>query len=118
MNAEIVVSQSFKPSTGSEELSFRVSRVLLKKLSMDIGDRADVLFDESQDLWMIKKINSEKNGYAISGKKEGGPTGLIRYTLKPGHAKLTDNRADLPIKKVADESTFKFNDNSLIFSLK
>ena len=45
-NSAIVVTQSYKPSTKSEELSFRISLSVLSRIGMNIGDRADVLFDE------------------------------------------------------------------------
>jgi hypothetical protein len=112
-SALVVVSQSYKPSTKSEELSFRLPSSVLSKIDLNIGDRADVLFDEETKVWMIIK---EKNGFSISGKK-GGPTGLIRYTLKEGHARLTNERSDLPVKKESDDSTVTYNKDSIVFRL-
>lgn len=59
-----------------------------------IGDKADVLRDDKNDLDDKK---NEKEGFTISGKS-GGPTGLIRYTLKNGHYKLTEIKTELPFK--------------------
>jgi hypothetical protein len=114
--AEVVVSQTYKPSTKSEELSIRVATNLLESAGMEIGSKVDVLYDDDASIWMVKKVGSD--GYAISGKK-GGPTGLIRYTLKPGHHKLTEERADLPVKINGDMSSVAINDNEkyFIFSL-
>ena len=110
--AEVVVSQTYKPSTKSEELSIRVATNLVEKAGMEIGSKVDVLYDDYASIWMVKKIGSD--GYAISGKK-GGPTGLIRYTLKPGHHKLTEERADLPVKIDGDMNSVTINSNEKYF---
>jgi hypothetical protein len=110
--AEVVVSQTYKPSTKSEELSIRVATNLLESAGMEIGSKVDVLYDDYASIWMIKKVGSD--GYAISGKK-GGPTGLIRYTLKPGHHKLTEERADLPVKIDGDMDSVTINGNEKYF---
>jgi hypothetical protein len=114
--AEVVVSQTYKPSTKSEELSIRVATNILESAGMEIGSKVDVLYDDDASRWMVKKVGSD--GYAISGKK-GGPTGLIRYTLKPGHHKLTEERADLPVKINGDMNSVTINSNEkyFIFSL-
>lgn len=112
--ASIVVSQTYKPSTKSEEFSVRISADLMGKIGLLMGDKVDVLRDEECDLWMIQKCGSD--GFTVAGKDEA-PTGLIRYTLKPGHERLSENRADLPIKLECDESSLKIADGSVIFSL-
>jgi len=113
----IMVAQTYKPSTKSEGLSIRVNCELLEKVGLEIGDRVDVLYDKDDSLWMLKK--SGRDGFSIAGKK-GGPTGLIRYTLKPGHHRLTHERADLPVKLFADMGSVQFQllSNSIIFKLK
>jgi hypothetical protein len=113
-SAQIVVSQSYKPSTKSEELSLRVDIKLLEKIGLGIGIRADVLFDPEYNCWMVQKAS--RDGFTISGKV-GGPTGLIRYTLKSGHARLSDDRASLPIKIDADEASIIVNTDSFMFML-
>jgi hypothetical protein len=113
--AKVVISQSYKPSSGSEELSVRVDINLLSKVGLLIGDRADVLFDKTTNQWMVKK--SGKGGFKISGKN-GAPKGLIRYTLKEGHTKLSDERSSLPVKKELDESSLVVGDDNFIFMLK
>jgi hypothetical protein len=114
--ADVVVSQTYKPSTKSEELSIRVATNILVSAGMEIGSKVDVLYDDDASRWMVKKVGSD--GYAISGKKDG-PTGLIRYTLKPGHHKLTEERADLPVKINGDMNSVTINGNEkyFIFSL-
>lgn len=112
-NAVVVVSQVYKPSTKSEEMSFRVSSAALKKISVAVGDRVDVLFDEEDNLWMIVK---NENGFSVSGKKDG-PTGLIRYTLKDGHVRLTNDRTDLPYKCESDDASIKYQNDSMIFKI-
>jgi hypothetical protein len=72
-----------------------------------------VLFDGETGRWMIRP---SQDGFTISGKLEA-PTGLIRYTLKVGHARLTDKRADLPVKKECDIDTLSISERSIIFSL-
>jgi hypothetical protein len=109
----VIVSQTYKPSTKSEELSFRVSSKLLSDIGLKNGDKADVLFDDETDRWMIRPASS---GYTISGKLDA-PTGLIRYTLKSGHARLTKSRADLPVKKECDPRSLSISERSIIFSL-
>lgn len=113
----IMVSQTYKPSTKSEGLSIRVGSELLKEVGLEVGDRVDVLFDKDCELWMLRKSGNE--GFSITGKKSG-PTGLIRYTLKPGHHRLTEDRAELPVKLFADMETVEFDvgSNSMIFKLK
>lgn len=115
--AEIVVSQTYKPSTKSEELSIRIATSLLKKVGMDIGSKVDVLFDAQSERWMVKKVGSE--GFSISGKP-GAPTGLIRYTLKKGHKKLTDVRSSLPVKLDGDSSSFELHqsESAIVFQLR
>ena len=92
---EIVITQSFKPSTNAEEMSIRIATDILSEADLLIGDKVDVLRDDKNDLWMIRK--NEKEGFTIYGKS-GGPTGLIRYTLKNGHYKLTEIKTELPFK--------------------
>lgn len=113
IKANIVVSQVYKPSTNSEEISFRVSSSLMSKFGVSVGSRVDVLRDEIEDLWMIKVSD---DGFLISGK-EGAPTGLIRYTLKNDHAKLTNDRGLLPFKREVEESSLQISDGSVIFGL-
>lgn len=112
--AAVVVSQSYKPSTNSEELSLRLSSETISKMELEMGDRVDVLYDEENDLWMIQK--ADDNGFMITGKP-GAPTGLIRYTLKQGHARLTSNKEELPVKRESDENSIVFEGSSMIFSL-
>lgn len=111
--SDVVVSQIYKPSTKSEEMSFRLSSSFMSKFGVGIGSRVDVLRDEESDLWMIKKSD---DGFLISGK-EGAPTGLIRYTLKEGHARLVDERSDLPFKKEVDNESITVSEDSVIFGL-
>lgn len=113
-NASIFINQSFKKSNQSEELSIRLSSQTISNLGMSIGERVDVLYDPEGDLWMIRSAGSD--GFAISGK-EGAPTGLVRYTLKANHARLTKERAELPVKRECDESSLIFDGKSVIFSL-
>lgn len=112
--AAIVVSQSYKPSTNSEELSLRLSADAISKMGLDMGERVDVLYDDENDMWMIQK--SDNHGFMITGKS-GAPTGLIRYTLKDGHARLTSNKEELPVRRESDDSSIKFDGSSVIFSL-
>jgi len=109
----VIVSQTYKPSTRAEELSFRVSSKLLADIGLKNGDKADVLFDDETNRWMIRPASG---GYTISGKLDA-PTGLIRYTLKSGHARLTKNRADLPVKKECAPGDLSISERSIIFSL-
>jgi len=113
-DSSLVVTQSFKESTKSQELSIRVSSVVLSRAGMAVGDFVDVLYDNESNRWMIKKIDS---GLKITGK-ENAPTGLIRYTLKIGHARFTDDREHLPIKKVSIEDSIDVEDGQIIFKLK
>jgi primase-polymerase (primpol)-like protein len=111
--SDVVVSQIYKPSTKSEEMSFRLSSGFMSKFGVGIGSRVDVLRDDESDLWMIKKSD---DGFLISGK-EGAPTGLIRYTLKEGHARLVDERSELPFKKEVGNESITVSEDSVIFGL-
>jgi len=113
-DSSLVVTQSFKESTKSQELSIRVSSVVLSRAGMAVGDFVDVLYDNESNRWMIKKVNV---GLKITGKDKA-PTGLIRYTLKIGHARFTDDREYLPIKKVSIEDSIDVEDGQIIFKLK
>jgi len=113
-SSQITVTQSFKPSTSSEELSIRISTECLKNISIKIGDNVDVLYDAESNSWMIKK---EDGGYRVSGKNDA-PTGLIRYTLKDGHKKFTNTRELLPIRKDSDDESIVFMGDSMTFKLK
>lgn len=112
--ASIIVTQSYKPSTDSQELSIRVTSALLGRAGIEIGDTVDVLHDPSSDTWMIKKIDG---GLKITGK-ENAPTGLIRYTLKEGHARFTDDKSILPIRKTSNEDLLEVDDDGIIFKVK
>lgn len=114
-SASIVVSQTHKLSTGTQELSIRISSEVLNSMGVEVGTNAqvDVLYDAENDLWMIKRCD---NGFTITGK-EGAATGLIRYTLKKGHAKFTEEQSDLPIKRESDEGSIVYEDGAVIFKL-
>jgi hypothetical protein len=109
----IQITQSFKKSTNSEEMSIRPATSLLNKVNLTHGDRVDVLYDPEEKQWMI---TPDKNGFNISGK-EGSPTGLIRYTLKEGHVRFTNNKDELPIKKECNDESIVIENGSIIFSL-
>jgi len=109
----VVVTQSYKPSADSQELSIRATSIVLSRANIKIGDTVDVLYDASEDLWMIKKTDG---GLKVTGK-EGAPTGLIRYTLKEGHARFTEDKAILPIKKTSIEDFLKISDGQIIFKV-
>lgn len=111
--AQIVITQSYKPSTKSQELSIRVASEVLKSIGMVIGDNADVLHDPETGEWMIKKSS---NGFKVTGKSDA-PTGLIRYTLKKGHMKFTEDKGHLPIKKISDDESISFHGDHVIFNL-
>ena len=63
---------------------------------------------------MVRKNSTE--GFTISGKV-GGPTGLIRYTLKNGHYKLTEIKNELPFKLEFSSEFIKVaeDENAIIF---
>ncbi|MGL5393760.1 MAG: hypothetical protein ACRDBQ_00635 [Shewanella sp.] len=113
-DSSVVATQSFKPSTNAQELSIRITSTTLSKAGMACGDFVDVLYSSDDDLWMIKKMDG---GLKISGR-DGAPTGLIRYTLKDGHARFTDKRELLPVRKASVEDSIQVSDGQLIFKLK
>ncbi|AKH63446.1 MULTISPECIES: hypothetical protein [Photorhabdus] len=113
-SASIVVSQTYKQSTNSQELSVRISSDILDKIETTIGGKVDVLYDQEEDLWMVKPYGD--NGFSISGKK-GAATGLVRYTLKKGHARFTEDQTLLPIKRECDEDSLLYEDGGVIFKL-
>lgn len=112
-DSSIVATQSYKPSTNAQELSIRITHDILSKAFMKNGDLADVLYDEDSDRWMIKRMDS---GIKITGK-DGAPTGLIRYTLKSSHAKFTDEKEHLPVKKTSIDDSLEIGDGQIIFKL-
>lgn len=112
--ASIVMTQSYKPSTSSEEMSIRISSDLMKRASMEINSKVDVLYDKDSNQWMIKKC--EIDGFNVSGK-DNAPTALIRYTLKDGHIKLTKNKSELPTKTECEESSISISDDGVVFTL-
>lgn len=112
-DSSIVVTQSYKPSTKAQELSIRVTHDILLKAGMKNGDFADVLYDEDSDRWMIRRMDG---GIKITGK-DGAPTGLIRYTLKSSHAKFTDDREHLPVKKTSIDDSLDIGDGQIVFKL-
>lgn len=115
-SASIVVSQTHKPSTGTQELSIRISSDVIEKIGLSVGggDKVDVLYDAENDLWMIQRCGDD--GFTITGK-EGAVTGLIRYTLKKGHARFSEEISELPIKKESDEDSIEYKDGAVIFKL-
>lgn len=112
-DSSIVVSQSYKASTKAQELSIRVTSELLHKASMKIGDFVDVLYDTDSDRWMLSKM---VGGLKITGK-ENAPTGLVRYTLKEGHARFTDDKEHLPIRKCSIDDEVDVSDGEIVFKL-
>ena len=113
VGSDVKVTQSYKPSSDVEELSIRITAKLLSRASMKVGDFVDVLYDKESDRWMIKKVES---GLKITGKSDA-PTGLVRYTLKDGHAKFTDNRSVLPVIKMSLDNLTEVSNGALIFKL-
>jgi hypothetical protein len=113
-DSSIVVTQSFKPSTSAQELSIRITAALLGRAGMKVGDLVDVLHDPERDLWMVMKMDS---GLKVTGKDDA-PTGLIRYTLKGGHARFTDEKDHLPIRKSSVEDSIEVGDGQIIFKVK
>lgn len=112
-DSSIVVSQSYKASTKAQELSIRVTSELLHKASMKIGDFVDVLYDTDSDRWMLSRM---VGGLKITGK-ENAPTGLVRYTLKEGHARFTDDKEHLPIRKCSIDDEVDVSDGEIVFKL-
>ena len=112
-SSSVVVSQNYKPSTKSEEISFRVSSSFLAKFDAKIGDKVDVLYDPESNAW---RLELSSDGFTITGK-DGAPTGLVRYTLKDGHARLTEERADLPKRVESDEESLDFDLGCVTFRL-
>lgn len=112
-DTSVIVTQSFKPSTNAQELSIRVTTSLLAKSGMKNGDSVDVLHDPEEGLWMIALMD---NGLKITGKDDA-PTGLIRYTLKDGHARFTDDKEHLPIRKPSVEESIEASPGKVIFKL-
>ena len=110
----IAVSQTLKPSTKADEISVRIAVSVLGRIGLDIGGRADVLYDSGSDRWMVK---SSDEGFTVTGKK-GAPTGLIRYTLKEGHARITNDRDGLPVRIECDDSSLEYGEDHVIFKLK
>jgi len=115
-SASIVVSQTYKPSTNTQELSIRISSEVLAHMGLEVGTnrKVDVLYDNEDDLWMIQVCGDD--GFTITGK-EGAATGLIRYTLKRGHAKFTEEQTALPIKKESNEESIQYKDGAVVFKL-
>jgi len=80
---------------------------------MKVGDFVDVLYDKDSDSWMLAKMSG---GLKITGKDDA-PTGLIRYTLKEGHARFTEDKALLPVRRSSVEDEIKVSDGEIIFKL-
>ncbi|WP_433712774.1 hypothetical protein [Escherichia marmotae] len=113
-DSSVVVTQSFKPSTKAQELSIRITSLILSKAGIKIGDCVDVLHDRDSDRWMIRRMDG---GLKITGK-DGAPTGLVRYTLKEGHARFTEDKEHLPIRKSSIEDSLEIAEGQIIFKLK
>lgn len=113
-DSSVVVTQSFKPSTKAQELSIRITSLILSKAGIKIGDCVDVLHDRDSDRWMIRCMDG---GLKITGK-DGAPTGLVRYTLKEGHARFTEDKEHLPIRKSSIEDSLEIAEGQIIFKLK
>ena len=116
ITSEVVVMQSYKKSTNTDEMSFRISSAVMSSAGIKIGDKVDVLRDNQQGKWKIQKIEGP-HGFTISGKQDA-PTGLIRYTIKDGHYKLTTKREDLPFKQEFDSRAIEVDqqESSIILS--
>ncbi|MFU8265915.1 hypothetical protein ACNAS9_25965, partial [Klebsiella pneumoniae] len=56
-DSSIVVTQSYKASTKAQELSIRLTSLVLSKGGMKIGDHVDVLYDKDSDRWMLRKMD-------------------------------------------------------------
>jgi len=103
-SADVIVTQNMKSSTNSEEMSFRISRDVLNEAGIAIGDKVDVLRDNQSNRWMIQK--TEQEGFSISGKSDA-PTGLVRYTIKEGHYRLTTKKEDLPYRQTFNKKSIQ-----------
>ena len=112
-DSSIVVTQSYKASTKAQELSIRLKSLVLSKGGMKIGDYVDVLYDKDSDRWMLRKMDG---GLKITGKDDA-PMGLIRYTLKDTHARFTEDKEHLPIRKSSIEDSLEIEDGQIVFKL-
>ncbi|MDE1497078.1 hypothetical protein KKI95_18660 [Xenorhabdus bovienii] len=114
-DASIVVSQTYKVSSNTQEFSVRISSDLMDKIGVSMGGKVDILYDSDMDLWMISVVDG--SGFTITGK-EGAVTGLVRYTLKKGHFRFTEDKNYLPIKKECDDDSLDFSSQGcVIFKL-
>lgn len=113
--ADIVISQTYKKSSKTQEFSVRISSVVMDKIGVCMGGKVDVLHDSDTDRWMVKVVND--GGFTVTGK-EGAVTGLVRYTLKKGHFRFTEDENSLPIKKECDDDSLDYSSNGcVIFKL-
>ncbi|PHM28137.1 hypothetical protein [Xenorhabdus innexi] len=109
--ADIVVSQTYKKSSETQEFSVRISSVVMDIIGVGMGGKVDILHDSDTDRWMIKVVND--SGFTVTGK-EGAVTGLVRYTLKKGHFRFTDDDNALPIKKECDDESLDYSTNGCV----
>ncbi|MDO6501274.1 hypothetical protein, partial [Photobacterium sanguinicancri] len=70
-----MMTQSYKPSTISDEMSVRISRKLMKRAGIEVNSKVDMLHDQDNYKWMIKTCDID--GFNVSGK-DSAPTALIR----------------------------------------
>lgn len=113
-----------KKKNGMQELTFRLNAIAMEKIGVAVGSKIDVLRDEEEDLWMIKKMPDGNGGLTLSGQanKAGSiTTAAVRIVLRPGMPRLAEEDVtdeDGLKKRFSEDESAKFEDGALIFRLK
>lgn len=79
------IGQTLKKNN-SEEMVLRGETSYFKKAGINAGDKVNILHDSSFNVWILEKTE-QSGGYQVNGKDDS-PTLFVRYTLKPGMARV------------------------------
>ena len=111
--ASITFSQRYKKRIQTGYISFRIKESVMETAGFDYGDRLEVFYNPDDKAWKLKKT---ERGSTISGH-QASRKGSITYTMKDGHADLSNGEEYELIKATCDEHSIEFGLNEITFSL-
>lgn len=115
----MIAALQSKKKNGMMELTFRLNAIAMKRLDVKAGDKIDILRDEDEDLWMIKKMPEGNGGLTLSGQANKAgfvTTAAVRLVLRPGMPRIS--ASDETSKRFSEDNSVVFEGSSMIFKLR
>ena len=98
-----------KPSTRLN-LGVRLSEAVLKRVRWLEGDSVTLDYDESSDIWTMRRV-TDNSGNSLSQQGKSGPDLTVRYAIEPGHV----SQFGLNLHTGADCDVIDVIENAVLF---